>query len=111
MEVKKAKAILPGIREQVLDEMMAPGCVVTSLVAKYGISRSTLYKWRQQLILPAKELSPMIDTGAKFIEVSVDDSTAFALQKVMLISNDFALSIKGKISSAKLLEILKVLED
>ena len=117
MKTKKAKKIAVKVRAQVLEAMMVPGYVATDLIRSYGISKSTIYKWRKQLKTLPESTGLVIDsdcaTKSRFVEVSVKGPSTKAcdLKKASLIFDDFSISIEGKISSSKLLAVLKVLED
>lgn len=47
----------------------------------------------------------------EFVELSVSESETYSsLTKASLVFQDFSLSLQGKISSSKLISILKILE-
>jgi transposase-like protein len=106
-----SKKILPEIKAQILREAQAPNCIVSKLAKSYNISKTTIYTWKQG----AKEFTTSskneTDKTKRFVELSVLDNKSSILEKASLIFNDFSLVIEGKVKSASLLAILRILEE
>ncbi len=111
--IKRKEKIPKLLKEQVLSKLFDPNYLVPDLSKSYGISRSTLYKWRCKAknkgILPAAG-----HNQKEFVELLVkepnDCSRESSLQKASLTFEDFSIAIEGKVSSRKFISILKILE-
>jgi transposase-like protein len=101
--------IPPEIKSQILLELQAPGCLVSKLAKSYNISSTTIRTWQQQVQVQAQVREA--DQACDFVELSVKDSKVSTLEKASLIFNDFSIIIEGKVRSASLLAIVKILEE
>jgi transposase-like protein len=113
-EVKRKEKISDQLKEQILAKLFDSNCVVSVLSKSYGISRSTLYKWRYM----AKDKDTLFaaDSQKQFVELSVSEPNnnglkGSSLQKASLVFNDFSIFIEGKVSNSKFISILKILEE
>lgn len=101
----------PEIKSQILAELQVPGCIVSKLAKSYNISKTTIYTWKQERQGLDVGKGNEIDRGSSFVELSVKESKDSTLEKASLIFNDFSLIIEGRVKSASLLAILKILEE
>ena len=112
---KRNKQIKSKLKSQILVELLSPGSSITKLAKSYNVSRSSLHKWRRDHKISDQHNSEVQQTACNngtghFVELSVKKSN-FDLRKASLIFDNFSISIEGKVSSSKLFEILKVLEE
>ena len=110
---KNNKKISSIIKSSVLLELSAEGYSISKIAQTHGISRGVIYSWIKELeVSGTREVSDMNPVSRNnFIEVALLDNKASSkLQKASLVFNDFSLSIEGKITSASLIEIVKILE-
>lgn len=126
MSLKRRKVVTSEEREQIIGESLKSGCVITELARTYGISADTIYGWRNKhrnkssiskSNLNAAQTgknasnSNNNDSNKKFLEVSVVPSKSLVLQKAELVFNEIVLTVQGSLSSTKLLNIIKLLEE
>jgi transposase-like protein len=108
------KKISEKIKSQILLELSKPGYVVSNLSRQYGVSSWIIYKWLKEEkapVAPAGGGSSVAGEWSEFVELSVLESGApSGLTKASLVFQDFSLSLEGKVSSSKLISILKILE-
>jgi TPP-dependent indolepyruvate ferredoxin oxidoreductase alpha subunit len=52
----------------------------------------------------------VVERSNNFVELSVNDSTNSTLEKASLTFDNFSFSIEGKVTSASLIAIIKILE-
>ena len=108
------RQVLPEVKSKILSELLTDGCVVSDIARSYGISRGTLYEWRKDQQKLMEGTDQTTDSRAKFVELSVKDSTSptgSTLEKALLVFSDFSLSIEGKVKTSNLSAILKLLEE
>jgi transposase-like protein len=103
--------IPPEIKSQILSELQVPGSMVSKLAKSYNVSKTTIYTWQQERQRLDIDNGNEIDRGSSFVELSVKESKNSTLEKASLIFNDFSLVIEGRVKSASLLAILKILEE
>lgn len=104
-------------KAQILAAASVPGCVIANLAKSHSISKAIIYRWLREQKNSAKHHVHVIDSAPRFLEVELQpplesecSAQISALQKASLIFDDFSLVIEGKISSARLISILKILE-
>ena len=99
--------ISPEKKSQILADLAISGFSVKELAKIYKVSTTSIYNL-QRVEQGIREI------GAKrsnnFVELSVKDSINSTLEKASLTFNNFSLSIEGKITSASLIAIVKILE-
>jgi transposase-like protein len=103
------------VKKQVLRQLSVPGCIISGIASRYGISRSTLYKWRKRQALGEQKEKKLdnesTELASKFIELSLrEEATRTKLTKAELVFDSFSLLIEGNFSSNKLLKIISVME-
>ena len=111
---KVEKKLSAELRKQILYELSIPGCVVSKIATTYGISRSTLYNWKEKQALEEQEEKKPIEEqkilSSKFIELSLQEEVERAkLTKAKLVFDSFSLLIEGDFNSNKLLKIINAL--
>lgn len=112
---KRRESISKESKEKITAKLFTTNCLISELSRSYGISRSTLYKWRSR----ARNKKTLALTGQgvqeRFIELSVQEGSNFLkktrLQKALLTFEDFSISMEGSVSSSKFISILKILEE
>jgi transposase-like protein len=106
------KKISQEVKGAVLAEAEAPGCVISEVAARYGISGATIYNWRsQQERIMATKLTPK---ACKFVELEVESRVAPSsaiLEKASLQVGGISITIEGKLRSAGLVALIKTLEE
>jgi transposase-like protein len=112
MRIKHMRGIKKKISVEkkniLIEESFKRGCVITELGKAHGISAETIYGWRSR---HRKKLNERGTEGNGFVEVAVIERTkGKGLQKANLVFDGVILSVEGKINSARLLEIVKILE-
>jgi transposase-like protein len=96
-------------KAKILEESYVEGCIISKLAEKNKISKATIYRWRSEKEEAAK--SEGIKGLANFVEVSVKKEVVNELKKVELVYEEFSIEIVGKISSAKIVPIMQILEE
>jgi transposase-like protein len=106
---KKEKKVSLGLKQEVLEAMASPGRCISEVVAKYGIAKSTAYKWMRADEQLKRGLSQE-DNRAKFVELSVnEDAVQVCLKRASLTFADLRITIEGKIKLSCLAELIKLL--
>jgi len=112
--VRRREQISKVLKEQIISKLSEPDCSVADLRRLYGISKTTLYKWRHEAIKQVTDASIQA-CGRKFVELLVEEPSNHLLesklQKASLTFDDFSISIEGRVSSSKFISILKILEE
>jgi len=98
------------VKSQILSELQAPGCIVSSLAKSYNISNTTIYSWQRQARGIKVATGNEGEKPNNFVELSVTEPKNFIMEKASLIFNGFSLVIEGKVNSSSLFEIVKILE-
>ncbi len=106
-------------KQEILKLLSEGNHSVLELRKIYGVSKSALYRWAsgQKTIADSKEamINNLSNLSNNFVEVAVKDEEAVGdldkldLQKASLIFKNFSLSLEGRISSRKLVSILRIL--
>lgn len=109
------RRVTSKLKKQVLSELSAPGSLISGIAIRYGISTSTLYKWRKKHALEVQGEMKSADEGkevaSKFIELSLQEEVGrVKLTKAELVFDSFSLLIEGDFSSDKLLKIVSAME-
>lgn len=103
------KILDPNSKAKIVRESYEEGCTVTSLAKKYGVSTSSIHKWRKSSSSEEKMEGKKVDD--KFIKVPIQKSTVIAkLKKAELVYENCRLEIDGEISSEKLFSIVQIME-
>ena len=107
--------IAAEVKAQVMLELSKPESGVGNISRQYGVSRSTIYKWlkceRAAVSFCGVSSAASVDDRAGFMELAViEDGDHSSLTKASLVFEDFSLSLEGKLSSSKLISIIKILE-
>ena len=94
-------------KAKILDESYKNGCSVTMLAKKYGISESTIHRWREK--------NKKQENLGDFIEVPIKEEKVerekVRLKRAELIYEKFRIEIEGEISSTKIAPIMQILEE
>ena len=102
------------VKAQVMLELSKPESGVRNISRQYGVSRATIYSWlRAESAMAGCVVSSAacVDERAGFMELAViEDGDHSSLTKASLVFEDFSLSLEGKLSSGKLISIIKILE-
>jgi len=115
-----AKKVPAKIKKQIVSESLEPGCVVSQVASKYGVSKQSIYVWRREFFAhnPQRESSDPTRTNSSssFVELPIIDSHSpvtkqHVLEKASLVFRDFSLVLEGKVQTSNLLSILKILEE
>lgn len=96
--------ISPEKKDRVLAELRVPGSDLSKIARIHKVSRSTIYKWLENLETPAEE--------GKFALLEIKDSpkNQSYLQHACLRFGDVSLTMEGKIKSSTLSSIIQILE-
>lgn len=112
--VKSKGNISKRLKDEIISKLLAANSLVPDLSKSYGISSSTLYKWRHKA-KKKKSITAIEVSKEKFVELLVEEPNSYlkesTLQKASLIFSDFSISIEGRVSSSKFISILKILEE
>jgi transposase-like protein len=120
MTNKYTKKIPTKVKRQIVSESLDPGCVVSKLASKYGVSKQSIYFWRKELFVrnPQASTSDPMTNSYSFVELPIinvdpmgNDTKQNVLEKASLIFRDFSLVLEGKVPTSNLLSILKILEE
>ena len=123
----RRKTISRITRGKILAESDKAGAIICEVAAKYKISTRLLYGWRSKRKKKfnvenlQNQAGPLSNNSvqANFVELKVSQSgsepvaalrSKKLLKKLTLEFEDMSLAIDGKISSKKLMELIKVLE-
>lgn len=98
----KIRRIDASIKAEVMGMLGEPEFSMAEISRTYGISKSTLHKWKQ-----SKSIKSTNDTE-HFVELSVLSSKR-KLSKASLVFDDVAVSLEGKLSGSDLVSIIKIL--
>ena len=112
MKKSNNSKISAEVKSQVMIELARGEFGVRNISMRYGVSRAAIYSW-----LKAERAEAGVGADASvngrggFVELSVEESQAHSsLTKASLVFQDFSLSLEGKLSSSKLISIIKILE-
>ena len=108
---KSCSKIPQEIKLQILSELQVPGSMVSELAKSYNISKTTIYTWQQEARKIRVANDSEVDRSSDFVELLVKETKNSTLEKTSLIFNDFSVVIEGRVKSASLLAILKILEE
>jgi transposase-like protein len=114
--VNRRKKISRKVKSQILLELAKPGYVISNISREYGVSNWTIYNWlkkQKASVAPAGGSSSgtSVNDSGEFVELAVAEGGGdYSLTKASLVFQDFSLSLEGKLSSSKLISILKILE-
>ena len=103
--------ISPEIKSEILTELQKPGCMIPKLAKAYNVSSTTIRAWQKQVQEIRVETGRKVDGSSNFVELSVKDTRNSTLERASLTFNDFSFVIEGKVRSASLLAIVKILEE
>jgi len=113
----QGKAISSTLKSKIVAELIQAGSSVVKLSKSYGVSESTLYKWKNEYDASSesdywqtKDEETDAHLGHDFIELTVSDRGSSNLKSASLQFNDFSLVVEGKISSDLLLALVKTVE-
>lgn len=114
MKNKKNNRFSKKIKSEVLEMLKDSGYSVVEVSRAYGISTSTLHKWKswsarmdqKSSLSSGSSTSP---SSAEFVELAVVDSKK-VIKKALMVFDDISLSIEGKINSKDLISLISVLE-
>ena len=115
MGEKLSRTFYAERKSKILAAAAIPGCVIANLARSHSMHPSVIHKWLRQQRELAKLKVSAIDSAPKFLEVAITESKSLLpqtaiLQKASLTFSDFSFVLEGKVNSAKLMSILKVLE-
>jgi len=105
----KKKKVAEGLKKKIVEESFKDGAVVTQVADSYGVSVKTLSGWRRKF----KEKNLKSEPKNRFVELSlaVENESPIFLKKVELVFGDLSVLIEGRVSSSKILSIIKILEE
>jgi len=113
----QGKAVEPVLKARIVAELIQAGSSVVKLSRSYGVSESTLYKWRNEYEAEfgtdnwqTKNEDADSDLNHDFIELKVSDRGGANLKSASLQFNDFSIALEGKISSDLLMALVKTVE-
>lgn len=104
MRRKKGKRYSKKIKAEVQDMLREPGYSVMEISQAYGMSRSTIHKWKADM----NREEPR-SAAPHFAEVKVIGSTR-KLSKASMSFDNLSVSFEGKISTSDLVSVIKILE-
>ena len=114
----RGKKVAAEIKTRVIEESLKPGCVITKLAEKYGLSPESVYGWRSSYNRSLLANSVVLDktkvaaSVGQFIELSVSrPKQLLILQEASLKFDNLSLVMQGQIKSRVLLSIVKILEE
>ncbi len=112
MKKSNNSKISAEVRSQVMLELAKGECGVRNISMRYGVSRAAIYNWlKEERAAVGVGSDVSVNESTEFVELSVAESEAHSgLTKASLVFQDFSLSIEGKLSSSKLISIIKILE-
>lgn len=89
------KILDPKEKAKIIEESYEKVCMVTKLAKKYGVSESTIHRWRGGEKREEENNSKKIPQN--FIEVPIQSSALKAnLKKVELVYEEFRIEMDGK---------------
>jgi|LakMenE01Jun11ns_1017448.scaffolds.fasta_scaffold8796247_1 transposase-like protein len=100
--------ISPEKKSQILADLAIPGYSVKELAKIYKVSTTSIYNL-QRVAQGIRDIR-VVERSNNFVELSVKDSTNSTLEKASLTFDNFSFSIEGKVTSASLIAIIKILE-
>ena len=100
--------ISPEKKSQILADLDIPGYSVKELAKIYKVSTTSIYNL-QRVAQGIREIR-RAEKSNNFVEVSVTESMNSTLEKASLTFHNFSFSIEGKVTSASLIAIVKILE-
>lgn len=101
--------ISPEKKSQILADLANPGYTVKELARIYKVSTTSIYTLKRI----ARDIMEIrgSERSNNFVELSVKDSMNATLEKASLTFNNVSFSIEGKVTSASLIAIVKILEE
>jgi transposase-like protein len=128
MKKERRKKISANIKSPILSEAFAPGCVISKLALKYGISKQIIYSWRKAYQMLMVQTYPphhtiqhndamtlrAVPTKNHFVELPIIEPTSKSprfVEKASLQFQDFTLTLEGQIQTSHLISIIKILEE
>jgi transposase-like protein len=110
------------LKLRIIAESLEVDCDLVKLCQHHGISRQAIYRWRSNynktlraapLASGKPELTEGIPIAAnKFVELTLSDKPqGQSLSRAELVFADFSISMEGRIKSAALLSIVRILEE
>jgi hypothetical protein len=101
--------ISPEKKSQILADLAITGFTVKELAEIYKVSTTSIYNL-QRVAQGIREIRGA-EGSNNFVELSVKDSVNSTLEKASLTFHNFSFAIEGKITSASLIAIVKILEE
>ena len=112
MKKSNNNKISAEVKSQVMIELAKGEFGVRNISMRYGVSRAAIYSWlKAERAEAAVGSDEFVNNSAGFVELSIAEPQANSgLTKASLVFQDFSLSLEGKLSSGKLISIIKILE-
>ena len=99
------------LKERITLESLEPGCDLVSLARKYKLARTTVSRWRKIYRQQHSE-NRLTKPDQQFIELKLaPQEKVSTLKKVELLFDNHRCCIEGKLGSAQLLKLVKLLEE
>jgi transposase-like protein len=105
----KGNKISAEVKEEILLALEEVGCNVKALAARYGVSRSIVYCWRDAKV---SEKASSGQVASKFVELREVELPGHhaCLEKVSLTWGSMSITIDGKLKGSGLIALIKTLE-
>mgnify|MGYP003621028293 CR=1 FL=1 len=100
------------VKSQVMIELAKGESGVGNISMRHGVSRAAIYSWlKAERAEAGAGADGSVNDSGGFVELSVAEAEIHtSLTKASLVFGDFSLSLEGKLSSSKLISIIKILE-
>lgn len=127
--MRRSRNFTESERQKIMAKSYCDDVTVLSISKQYGISRSTLFKWRRKYESASNQARTEIESSnsdilekERFLEVKLEegrlhDNTSYDIssrkfhQKLSLNFGEVSVSLDGYINASSLVKIIKILNE
>lgn len=103
------KKIEDRLRTEIMRKLLEPVCNIGELSKMYGVNIHTLKNWRYNYRKTMREQTTDKSNTVNFVELTVRSGKK-KLHKASFVFDDVSVSLEGKMNSADVVSIIKILE-